>query len=129
MNRNFLLRVATLSGLLAVMLGAFGAHGLRSVLDEKTMHAYETAVLYHFIHTLVLVAMSMASDQQESVYFRRAAGLFIAGAVCFSGSLYAIAFTRAAGMDMSWLGPVTPVGGILFMAGWLMLLLHAIRKP
>ncbi len=125
MNRKTLLTVAAISGFLAVILGAFGAHGLRPMLDIKTLHAYETGVLYQFFHTLVLCAMAFSSDEHNSRFFNRAALFFMAGIICFSGSLYAIAFSRAAGFDLSWLGPITPVGGLLLMVGWLMLIVHA----
>lgn len=117
--------VAAISGLTAVILGAFGAHGLRPLLDAKTLHAYETGVLYQFFHTLVLCAMAFSSVEHSSKFFNRAALFFMAGMLCFSGSLYAISFSRAAGFDLSWLGPITPLGGLLLMVGWLMLVVHA----
>lgn len=125
MKSTTLLQYTAFSGLLAVMLGAFGAHGLKSMIDEKTLHAYNTAVLYHFLHTLVLLALAVWQDNKTTPYFRWSVTLFWAGIFGFSGSLYGIAFSRAGGIDLGWLGPITPVGGILLMGGWLMLLQHA----
>lgn len=122
------MKVAALSGFLAVVLGAFGAHGLRPLLDEKTLHAYETGVLYQFFHTLMLGAMAFSTKENVDRYFSKSALFFTLGMVCFSGSLYAIAFSRAAGFDLSWLGPITPLGGLMLMVGWLLLLLHAFRS-
>ena len=121
------MKTAALSGFLAVVLGAFGAHGLRPLLDEKTLHAYETGVLYQFFHTLILGAMAFSSGENEGRFFSKSALFFIMGMICFSGSLYAIAFSRAAGFDLSWLGPITPFGGLMLMVGWLLLLVHAFK--
>jgi uncharacterized membrane protein YgdD (TMEM256/DUF423 family) len=111
--------IAAVVGASGVALGAFGAHGLRSRLDEAALATWQTAVLYHLIHALALLAL---------VLFARATGrsvtvpasLFGAGIVLFSGSLYLLALTGA-----RWLGPVTPFGGLAFLAGWLSLLLLA----
>ncbi len=125
MNSSKLLQWAAMSGLIAVMLGAFGAHGLKPLIDEKTLHAYNTAVLYHFLHTLVLLSMALWHGEKSGNQFTWSVRLFLAGMLGFSGSLYAIALSKAAGIDISWLGPVTPMGGLLLMGGWLMLFLHA----
>jgi uncharacterized membrane protein YgdD (TMEM256/DUF423 family) len=127
MNKKTMMKMAALSGFLAVVLGAFGAHGLRPMLDEKTLHAYETGVLYQFFHTLILGVMAFSSGENKGRFFSNSALFFTSGMVCFSGSLYAIAFSRAAGFDLSWLGPITPVGGLMLMVGWLFLLIHAIK--
>jgi uncharacterized membrane protein YgdD (TMEM256/DUF423 family) len=111
--------IAAVAGASGVALGAFGAHGLRSRLDEAALAIWHTAVLYHLIHALALLAL---------VLFGRATGksvtlpaqLFAIGIVLFSGSLYLLALTGS-----RWLGPVTPLGGVAFLAGWLSLLLLA----
>lgn len=110
---------------LAVVLGAFGAHGLRDRLDAYLMGVYEKAVFYHFVHALGLLIVSLlpklgAIGQSGANWV---CGLLLAGIVVFSGSLYALAITgnRA-------LGAITPLGGLAFIAGWLALAWALIRK-
>lgn len=103
------------AGLLAaaVMLGAFGAHGLRDRLDAYSMSVYEKAVFYHFIHALgILIAGLHAKSPLVC-------GLLLAGILIFSGSLYLLAVT-----GMRWLGAITPLGGLCFIGAWLMLAWH-----
>jgi uncharacterized membrane protein YgdD (TMEM256/DUF423 family) len=98
---------------LAVAAGAFGAHMLKSILDPPMLTVYDTATRYQFYHALgmVLVGLSMriCGDRKLAT----AAWLFAAGIVLFCGSLYGIALG-----GLKWLGPVTPIGGLAFMAGW-----------
>jgi len=109
---------------LGVTLGAFGAHGLRARLDEYSLGVYETAVLYHFVHALGLLAVPLLVraglvDQRAA---RWACWLLLGGIVLFSGSLYVLAVT---GVTM--LGAVTPIGGLGFIAGWIALAWAALR--
>jgi uncharacterized membrane protein YgdD (TMEM256/DUF423 family) len=102
------IRVAAVLGFLAVVLGAFGAHGLRDLLGRNgTTAIWEKAVFYHFIHTVMLFVL--AGKRQ----FAAAWWSFFAGIVIFSGSLYLLAVT-----DELWLGAITPLGGIGFLVGW-----------
>jgi uncharacterized membrane protein YgdD (TMEM256/DUF423 family) len=96
-------------GFLGVALGAFGAHGLKDILTrQESMATWQTAVLYHLIHAVVLTFLSMGTP------FRRGPWLcFLAGVVLFSGSLYGLALT-----GLRWLGPITPLGGVFFLVGW-----------
>jgi len=104
-------------GALAVALGAFGAHGLRGRLDAPLLHAFETAVTYNFYHSLALCLLALWCRQLERVAPTDAAAIagfgFIAGIVLFCGSLYALALGAP-----RWLGPVTPLGGVAFLTGW-----------
>lgn len=103
---------------LAVILGAFGAHGLRGRLDDYSMGVYEKAVFYHFVHALGILAVSILA--RTGTFSASAAGtvcaILLAGVVIFSGSLYLLAVT---GNRM--LGAITPIGGVAFIAGWLLL--------
>jgi uncharacterized membrane protein YgdD (TMEM256/DUF423 family) len=103
---------------LAVIIGAFGAHGLRDRLDAYSMSVYEKAVFYHFIHALGLLVVSFLPKTGTFSEFATnwVCGLLLAGIVIFSGSLYLLAVT---GNRM--LGAITPIGGVAFIAGWLML--------
>lgn len=99
-------------GALGVGLGAFGAHGLRGVVeDPHLLEVWETGARYHLIHALALCAVAAHPSSP-----RWAGGLFIAGVVLFSGSLYTMTLTGA-----RWLGAITPLGGLCFIAGWLAL--------
>ena|SRR5579862_9802906 len=98
---------------LAVMIGAFGAHGLRGRLDEYSMSVYERAVFYHFVHALGLLIVSILPRQTALGWV---CWLLVAGIVLFSGSLYVLAITGV----RAW-GAVTPFGGISFIAAWLVL--------
>lgn len=109
-------------GFLAVALGAFGAHGLRDRLSTESMAIYQTGVQYHMLHALALLAVAAMADK-----IRNAATigwLFIFGVLIFSGSLYLLAIT-----GQNWLGAITPLGGICFLAGWGMLAYGAKRGP
>lgn len=109
--------------LLAVAMGAFGAHGLKKVLAPELMATYETAVQYHFYHALGLLAVGLSLRCLPSADLLRWSGLLLAaGLVLFSGSLYALSLT-----GLRWLGAVTPVGGVAFLGAWLLFVI-AIAK-
>lgn len=120
---QFFLVASALSGFLAVALGAFGAHALKSRLAPELLAVYETAVQYHFTHTLALLAVALLMMQgfQHSL-LRVSAVLFLAGLVLFSGSLYALALS-----GIKVLGAITPLGGLCFLGGWLCLAVAAIK--
>ncbi len=109
---------------LAVMLGAFGAHGLKDRLSEYSMSVYEKAVFYHFVHALglLIVALLAKTGSLNSVGANRVAWLLSIGIVVFSGSLYALAIS-----GVRILGAITPIGGIAFIAAWLLLAFEATR--
>lgn len=113
-----------LAGLLAVMAGAFGAHGLRHVVSERGLEVFQTAVNYQMYHALALVAASLMPALGLS---RRllgiACGFWLTGIVLFSGSLYLLVLS-----GHHWLGPVTPIGGVCFMIGWTLLVAAALKK-
>jgi len=110
---------AAFAGASGIALGAFGAHALRARLEPAALATWNTAVLYHLIHALALLALALfARATGRSVMLP--ATLFTAGIVLFSGSLYLLALT-----SWRWLGPLTPLGGVAFIAGWLALLFLA----
>lgn len=110
---------------LAVMLGAFGAHGLKDRLSEYSMSVYEKAVFYHFIHALglLIVALLAKAGSLSAGGANRVGWLLSIGIVIFSGSLYALAIN-----GVRVLGAITPLGGIAFIAAWAMLAYEAIRS-
>ncbi|MFN2159096.1 MAG: DUF423 domain-containing protein [Anaerolineales bacterium] len=109
-------------GGLAVILGAFGAHGLADRLTPDRLANFEIAVRYQIYHSLALlaVALALAYFPAPAKYLQIGGWLFFAGILLFSGSLYVLSIT-----GISWLGAVTPFGGVAFALGWLMLLLAA----
>ncbi len=115
MARAFLV-LAALSGLLSVAAGAFGAHALKARLAPDLLAVFETAVRYQMFHVVGLIAVAWLAARSPSLAALASGACFVAGTVLFSGSLYALALIGA-----RWLGAITPVGGALFLAGWLAL--------
>ncbi len=114
MNGKICLLVASFALAAAVALGAFGAHALKSRLAPDMLSVYQTAVQYHFWHALGLFALALLMLQWDAPLLSWAAWLLLAGLMLFSGSLYLLALTGA-----RWLGAITPLGGIAFIAAWL----------
>jgi uncharacterized membrane protein YgdD (TMEM256/DUF423 family) len=109
-SRRLALLLAGLTGFLGIALGAFGAHALNDVLEARhTREIWNTAVIYHLVHAPVLLWLARGSSVSAASFLS-----FIVGILFFSGSLYALAVT-----GINWLGVITPVGGLLLMAGWL----------
>jgi len=122
MERVFFTLASILGGL-AVALGAFGAHALKARLPANLLETFETGVRYHFYHALALGLVIVAIQLWPKTNLPVIAGwLFVAGVVIFSGSLYLLAFT-----GIRWLGAITPIGGVAFIAGWACLALAAWR--
>lgn len=123
MQSSLFIQIAALSGFLAVALGAFGAHGLKDKLSLDMMSVYQTAVLYHFIHTLALLAVAIIMQQlPSSSLLQISAWGFIFGVLLFSGSLYALSLS-----GVKILGAITPIGGIGFLVAWLCLFLAVFK--
>ncbi|HVW96999.1 MAG TPA: DUF423 domain-containing protein [Mucilaginibacter sp.] len=119
---------ASVFGALAVIAGAFGAHGLRAKLKAEDIQVWETAVQYQFYHVFALVALSTISRYKTRL-IRDCYYLFTFGIIFFSGSLYLLAVRDLLGW--SWLhvlGPVTPLGGLLFIGGWITMAIAAAKN-
>lgn len=114
-------------GVLAVIAGAFGAHGLKSLIAPEQLAIWHTAVEYQFYHVFALLFLSMVPHKGRLVTTSYI--LFTFGIILFSGSLYLLACRDLIAWDGMWImGPITPVGGILFIAGWLTLALAASKR-
>ncbi len=123
MKANLVIQLSALSGFLSVALGAFGAHGLKNRLSEEMMAIYHTAVHYQFLHTLALLAVGILIQQWgKSILLTLSAAGFLSGIIIFSGSLYLLSFT-----GIRWLGAITPIGGVAFLAGWASLFIAAYK--
>ena len=120
-SRTFVM-IGAVSAFVAVGAGAFGAHALRSRLDAHFLNVFETGVRYHMYHALGLLAVGWAMSRNPLPSINIAGVLFVAGIVLFSGSLYMMTFT-----GFRWLGAITPLGGLAFIVGWVLLAWGASR--
>ncbi len=114
------IRLGSLLAALGVVMGAFGAHGLRSRLTPEYMEIYKTAAFYHLIHALAIVLVGVLASQRANFPAKPISLLFTVGVLLFSGSLYALAIT-----NIRELGAITPIGGVCFIIAWVLLALKA----
>lgn len=129
MNNKYI-TIAGYLGALTVALGAFGAHALKAKLSPEAMEIFETGVKYQFIHVLALLAAGILYRQQQTKNLVWAARLFVAGIILFSGSLYALSVIITNGSDnLRWVGAVTPLGGLSFIAGWIAIARTTTQAP
>lgn len=128
MNKTFLITAAII-GAASVMLGAFGAHGLKSRMNAEAFDIFETAVKYQFYHVFALLAAGILTQYFPGNFIAWSGRSFIAGIILFSGSLYLLSYFKMAGnQHMNWLGAVTPFGGLCFIAGWILLTIAVIKS-
>jgi uncharacterized membrane protein YgdD (TMEM256/DUF423 family) len=121
-----IIQYSAVSGIIAVILGAFGAHTLKEILEPALLVSYETGIRYQFYHTLALLFTGLWYHLQPAPRIRIAASSFLAGIVLFSGSIYLLATRSITGWEwVTYLGPVTPLGGVLFILGWIFLFIQA----
>jgi hypothetical protein len=118
---------AAIMGAVAIILGAFGAHGLKKVLDETQLATFETGVKYQMYHALFLLFVGMTTLTTEKAK-KTICYLTVIGVLFFSGSIYLLATSTATGIDFKFLGPITPIGGLLMILAWLLLFVQVIRK-
>lgn len=118
------LLISSLNGLLAVTLGAFGSHGLKTKISEQMLGVWQTAVQYHFYHVFALLGVALLLQQQgiTSKWLLVSGWGFGVGLLLFCGSLYWMALGGP-----KWLGPITPLGGLCFMIGWVSLAVTAVK--
>jgi uncharacterized membrane protein YgdD (TMEM256/DUF423 family) len=125
---RLLLTAASLMGMLAVILGAFGAHALKDKLSESLMLSYQTAVQYQFIHALALLLIGILSQQFPANRLFGISGItLLSGILLFSGSLYILALTGFRQLGPIPFGLVTPLGGLILILGWLLLIIASIK--
>ncbi len=129
MNKKLLIAASVFGGL-AVALGAFGAHGLESITsDAKILHGFQTGVHYQMYHSLALLVIAIMYEKFQNKSIKWAGNFFITGIILFSGSLYLLTFLQIQESSaVKIVGPITPLGGIFFITGWLFLLMAAIKK-
>jgi uncharacterized membrane protein YgdD (TMEM256/DUF423 family) len=122
MDRLFF-ALGALAAFIGVALGAFAAHGLKSRLDPAMLATFETGVRYQMYHALALLGVAWACTRWPGAWVNASGWFFVAGIVIFSGTLYALALT-----GVRWLGAITPLGGLAFLAGWLCLAWAALKS-
>lgn len=112
----------------AIVLGALGAHALEKQISANLLESYKTGVLYHLFHALALIIIGILNRIENNTKYSLSGWLFAVGILCFSGSIYALSTREISGLEVSFLGPVTPLGGLLFIAGWIVLGIKALRN-
>ena len=128
MHKTYLVTGAALAGI-AVVLGAFGAHGLKKLVGPDTVNTFQTGVQYQMYHAFALLVLAIIYQQYNNNLMHYAGMFFIGGVLLFSGSLYALAILKAKEViGLSGIGIITPVGGLLFIAGWALFVLGLLKK-
>ena len=118
---------ASISGCIAVILGALGAHGLSKMdIKPESLHAYETAVQYQLLHSIAMLAI-VALNARVAAYFKTVMNLMMLGILMFSGSKYILVIGDILKINTTWAGPITPLGGLSLIAGWFILFLSALK--
>ncbi|SDH05734.1 DUF423 domain-containing protein [Winogradskyella thalassocola] len=121
MTQHIIIATGALFGMLAVIFGAFGAHALKKILSTDQLHSFEVGVKYQMYHAIVLLALGLSNtDVTSATYW-----CFTIGIILFSFSIYGLILSDAKGKKLRFLGPVTPIGGLLLVVGWLLVLIHA----
>jgi uncharacterized membrane protein YgdD (TMEM256/DUF423 family) len=117
LKNNLFIRLACIFAATAVIFGAFGAHALKNVLSESSLKSFQTGVQYQMYHAFALLGTGIFQQFVDNLALKWSGYLFTIGILCFSGSLYIMTL-----FSLRWLGPITPIGGIFFIMGWLCLL-------
>lgn len=121
MHKTYLVTAAFL-GALTVAMGAFGAHALKTLVPEQALNTYDTAVRYQFYHVFALAITGIIYANYRNQLVKNAGVLFILGMIFFCGSLYLLTYKAAIGSTgFGWAGPITPIGGLFFISGWVLL--------
>ena len=129
MHKSYLI-TASLLAALAVILGAFGAHGLKQIMPPETVSTFETGVRYQFYHSFALIATGILFDKGRKSWMKFAGISFILGIVLFSGSLYLLTIIKATDtVGLNKIGIITPFGGLFFIAGWIALAIALSLSP
>lgn len=125
--KQLVLTFGTLYGATSVILGAFGAHAFKKILPAEKLMSFETGVKYQMYHALLLVAIGLFLEFQTTLE-KSAAWCIILGTFIFSVSIYLLSFADHWGMNLKWLGPITPLGGLLMIVGWFLLMFYFLKK-
>ncbi|XMO87278.1 DUF423 domain-containing protein [Algibacter sp. AS12] len=122
MTQHIILATGAIFGMLSVIFGAFGAHALKKILSSEQLQSFEVGVKYQMYHAIVLLALGLNPEYTTSAIHV----CFTLGIILFSFSIYGLILSEAKGKKMRFLGPITPIGGLLLVTGWLLLLLNVL---
>ncbi|WP_417876448.1 DUF423 domain-containing protein [Winogradskyella sediminis] len=122
MTQHLIIATGAIFGMLAVIFGAFGAHALKKILSTDQLHSFEVGVRYQLYHAIVLLALGFNAKEITSATY----WCFTIGIVLFSFSIYGLVLSDAKGKKLRFLGPITPIGGLLLAIGWLLVLVNAL---
>jgi len=129
MLRRYITWGTALAGL-AVILGAFGAHKLKELATPELVAGFQTGVQYQMYHSLALILLAIASQSNNTKFFRWSGTCFLLGILLFSGSIYLLTAIKASeAVGVRGIGFITPIGGVFFIAGWLFFFIGSIAKP
>jgi uncharacterized membrane protein YgdD (TMEM256/DUF423 family) len=123
MHKKFI-SIAAIIAATAVLLGAFGAHALKEKLTAEQLQIFETGVRYQFYHAFALLAVGILYKDITGALLKWAGLFFIAGIIVFSGSLYVLSGWH----NLRWVGAITPLGGVCFITGWILLAMAVVKK-
>lgn len=123
MTSQLVILFATIFGALSIILGAFGAHALKKIFSEEQIQSFETGVKYQMYHAIVLLIIGFQLNFETSIE-KAMAWSFIVGIVLFSFSIYGLCISSAKGRKIKILGPITPLGGLSLLLGWVLLFIH-----
>lgn len=121
MTQEIIIATGAFFGMLSVLFGAFGAHALKKILSKDQLHSFEVGVKYQMYHAIVLLVLGFNFEKITSTIY----WCFIIGIILFSFSIYGLVLSDAKGKKMKFLGAITPIGGLLLVTGWLLLLINA----
>lgn len=121
MSQQVFIITGALFGMLAILFGAFGAHALKKILSEDQLKSFETGVKYQMYHAIVLLVLGFNFEFSTSTMY----WCFTFGILLFSFSIYGLVLSDAKGKKLHFLGPITPIGGLFFVVGWLLIVLRA----
>ena len=128
MHKGFI-KTAAILGLLSVALGAFAAHALKELLSDYAVNIFETGVRYQFYHVFALFTAGILYKDFPNKFIKWSGIFFIAGIILFSGSLYFLTYVKGAVLPgYKWIGPITPIGGLSFILGWLFLFIGCFKN-
>ena len=121
MTQEIIIATGAFFGMLSVLFGAFGAHALKKILSKDQLHSFEVGIKYQMYHAIVLLVLGFNFEKITSTIY----WCFIIGIILFSFSIYGLVLSDAKGKKMKFLGAITPIGGLLLVTGWLLLLINA----
>ncbi|WP_299778267.1 DUF423 domain-containing protein [uncultured Formosa sp.] len=124
MTQSIIIATGALFGMLSIIFGAFGAHALKKILSTDQLQSFEVGVKYQMYHAIVLLILGLNNSYSSTAIY----WCFTLGIILFSFSIYGLILSDAKGKKMSFLGPITPIGGVLLASGWLLLLVKALMS-